>query len=101
MKSSVEQDSWPPFHAETFTNLALVHYKIKQLQAKNDTRIVARVHAEGEMHKITELTASIKLENVQQVFTPITSDDQERCPMSVLIEGQPGIGKTTLAKEMC
>jgi len=85
VKSSVEQDPWLPFHAETFTNLALVHYKVKQLWTKKDTHNVARVRAEGDVHIITELTASINLENVQQMFTLIASDDQEKCPMSILI----------------
>ena len=53
----------------------------------------------GEIHKIPELTSSIKLDNVYQIFTPITSDDQS--PMTILIESHPGIGKTSLAKEIC
>ena len=91
----------PPFHAQSFTNLALVHQKITQLQAKEDTTKIARVRATGDIHKIPELTSSIKLDNIHQIFTSITSDDQTRCPLSILIEGHPGIGKTTLAKEMC
>ena len=93
--------TWPPFHAQSFTNLALVHQKITQLQAKEDTTKIARVRTRGDIHKIPELTSSIKVENIHQIFTPISSHDQKHCPMSILIEGHPGIGKTTLAKEMC
>ena len=93
--------TWPPFHAQSFTNLALVHQKITQLQAKVDTTKIARVRTRGDIHKIPELTSSIKLDNIHQIFTPISSHDQTQCPMSILIEGHPGIGKTTLAKEMC
>ena len=93
--------TWPPFHAQSFTSLALVHQKVTQLQAKDDTTKIARVRATGDIHKIPELTSSIKLDNIHQIFTPVTSGDQALCPMSILIEGHPGIGKTTLAKEMC
>ena len=93
--------TWPPFHAQSFTSLALVHQKVTQLQAKEDTTKIARVRATGDIHKIPELTSSIKLNNIHQIFTPVTSDDQAQCPMSILIEGHPGIGKTTLAKQMC
>ena len=93
--------TWPPFHAQSFTNLALVHQKITQLQAKEDTTKVARIRSRGDIHKIPEITSSIKLDNIHQIFTPFSSHDQTQCPMSILIEGHPGIGKTTLAKEMC
>ena len=99
VKSLAEQDPWPPFLANSFTNLALVHQKIKQLQVKEDTTMAARIRTKGDIHKISELTSSIKLDNIHQIFTPITSDDQ--CLNSILIEGHPGIGKTTLAKEIC
>ena len=101
LSSSNPSSTWPPFHPQSFTNLALVHQKITQLQAKEVTTKIARVRTTGDIHKIPEMTSSIKLDNIHQIFAPITSHDQTQCPMSILIEGHPGIGKTTLAKEMC
>ena len=97
---ATSSSTWPPFHAQSFTNLALVHQKITQLQGKKDTTKIARVRTKGDIHKIPELTSSIKLNGIHQIFTPIASDVQTQCPMSILIEGHPGIGKTTLVKEM-
>ena len=98
---TISSSTWPPFHTRSFTNLALVHQNITQLQAKEDTTKIARVRTTGDIHKIPEMTSSIKLDNIHQIFTTNSSDDQTQCPMSILIEGHPGIGKTTLAKEMC
>ena len=71
------------------------------MQSKKDTIKIAKVRTRGNIHKIPELTSSVKLDNIHQIFNPFTSDNQTQCPMSILIEGHAGIGKTMLAKEIC
>ena len=93
--------AWPPFHAQSFTNLALVHQKNTQLQAKKDTTKIARMRTTGDIHKIFELTSLIKLKNIHQIFTPITSKHKKICPMHTSTEDhdQPEVGVMTLGKK--
>ena len=99
MKSPTELDTWPPFHSKSYTNLALMHQSIIQVQTKQDNTKKTMVQRWGRIGLIPIITSSIKLGNIYQIFTPITSDNHS--PMSILIEGHPGIGKTTLCKEIC
>ena len=61
-------------------------------------KFCAQLH--GAICKIPEVKLSIKMEGIHGVFTPVTSVDQTQCSISIQIEGHPGFGRTTAAKEL-
>ena len=70
-----DSDNWPPYRPDHFSPSIIIH---------NDRR-----HPESEMQQTTEL---------KDLF--IVPEGSTHCPYKILIEGAPGIGKTTIYKEI-
>ena len=84
-----KSDKFPPTLSEVFIKLALVKKKkMSQAQADNFTRLTLQ----GDIDQILGIKEPIEMDDI------LKADDKVRL---VVVEGAPGIGKSTLAWELC
>ena len=85
---AIDRDKWPPTPSTTYIRLALV---------KKEK--VSR----GEADHFTRLTLQGEIDTILQAKQPITMEDvlKDNDTCLVVVEGAPGIGKSTLAWELC
>ena len=90
-------DNWPLTKPQHFTSVAIIHYK-KGIK-KEIIKLIAEIQQDGVSHDVyIDNHSAGKFSNVKnhKDLSELFVND----PKCVLIEGAPGIGKTTLAEEI-
>ena len=90
-RSSDPVDTWPPSPSEKFINLAVITRE--KVDSKNyHAFMLASLH--GDVDEILEIKAPVTIEKLLDISA-------EKKLESVLIEGAPGVGKSTFSWEIC
>ena len=97
-QSVLPMSDWPPTLGGKFIRLAL----IKQGRTRRDFshRAVIELqedYVRGNYDKILERKTEIELE---EIFEPVFHKEGYELPLKVLVDGAPGVGKTTLSRKV-
>ncbi len=95
-------DNWPPPLKEKVSKLALIERK-KQIcfpQASH-TQSIEYAYATGNVDNIVDKKQAITLEEIFEL--PVPGDSKVVAPnrYTIVMDGAPGVGKTTLSRKMC
>jgi len=104
IRFNIDEDAWPPNQPNKFMPLVLIHherqYTVKQSNAIELAKIRPMAFPQSSMIPLLEAMSESEYTNrLEDVTAPLDKCDTNN-PQLILVEGSPGIGKSSLLQEI-